>query len=257
MTSTVDKTGVAVVTGAGSGLGQALAINLTSKGFKVIGFGRNISSLKDTSQQCDGKRFETMVVDVSKVKEVIKAFDIINKKYNSIDILFNNAAVYPRRDILDETGQSFMQTVDINLGGTVNVTCAALELMVRVGHGRIINVTSFADMHPLPASAAYSVSKGAQRIFTRTLIADLADRFPNIVVSDWLPGMLNTQMGVSDGLDPQVAAKWGVALALEADPSYNGTIFEMGRELLPPRSVKGRIKDAVLMRRRQQRYLDA
>lgn len=255
MVNTADKTGVAVVTGAGSGLGQALAINLTSKGFRVVGFGRNINTLKDTSQQCGAENFDPMVVDVSDIKSVIKAFDTISKKHKSIEILFNNAAVYPRRDILDETGQSFMQTVGVNLGGTVNVTCAALERMVRVGHGRIINVTSFADMHPLPASAAYSVSKGAQRIFTRTLIADLADRFPNVVISDWLPGMLNTQMGVSDGLDPHVAAKWGVALALQSDPSYNGAIFEMGRELLPPRSLKGRIKDAVLMRRRQPRNL--
>ncbi len=93
------------------------------------------------------------------------------------------------------------------------------------------------------------MSKGAARIFTRTLVADLGDRFPGIVISDWLPGMLDTDMGVPDGLDPAVAAAWGARLALWHDPSLNGTVWDRDRELLPPRGLKRRIRDRLTLRR--------
>ncbi|MCP4820977.1 MAG: oxidoreductase, partial [Shimia sp.] len=71
----------------------------------------------------------------------------------------------------------------------------------------------------------------------------------------WMPGMLNTEMGLPDGLDPAVAAKWGAALALNGDRSLNGTVWEMDREVLPARGIKGRVKDALLLRRRKARQL--
>ena len=110
------------------------------------------------------------------------------------------------------------------------------------------HVATFADVAPLPASSAYSVSKGAARVFSRALVADLGDRFPDIVVTDWMPGMLATRMGIADGLDPDVAAGWGVALSLWHERSLNGAVFEMDREILPPRGVKGRLKDLLLLR---------
>ena len=116
--------------------------------------------------------------------------------------------------------------------------------------GRILNVATFADMHPLPASSAYSVSKGAARIFTRALIAAIGDRFPGIVVNDWMPGMLKTGMGIPDGLEPSQAARWGAKLALWHDPSLTGTTWEMGAEIPPPRSLKRRLADRVLLRPR-------
>jgi short-subunit dehydrogenase len=132
---------------------------------------------------------------------------------------------------------------------------AALTDMTRRGRGRILNVATFADLHPLAAASAYSVSKGAARILTRALLADVGDRFPGIVISDWLPGMLATDMGIPDGLSPRTAAAWGARLALMADPALSGSIFEMDREVLPPRGLKGRLKDMLLLRRRRPRRL--
>jgi len=87
------------------------------------------------------------------------------------------------------------------------------------------------------------------------LIADLADRFPGIVIGDWMPGMLKTTMGIPDGLAPEAAAEWGAELALRADPELTGAVFEMDTEVLPPRGLKGKLKDALLMRRRRPRRL--
>ena len=116
----------------------------------------------------------------------------------------------------------------------------------------MLNVATFADMSPLPMSAEYSTSKGAARIFTKALIADISDRFPDIVMGDWMPGMLATQMGIEDGLPPNVAAGWGAALALMHDPTLTGATFEMDREVLMGSKLKRRVKAALTFSRTQQ-----
>ncbi len=248
------KSGVAVVTGAGSGLGRALAHHLCRENVSVVGLGRREDALEKTRQDAMGM-FHPYPVDISNPAAVRDVIAESTKKHGKITILINNAAVYPRQDFLDETGESFAQTVAINLGGTVNVTRAVLESMLQTGVGRIVNVSSYAGDHPLPASSAYSVSKGAQRIFSLALTRDLADRFPDIVINTWMPGILATDMGVSVGLAPDEAAAWGVALALKHDHSLMGTTFERNQEILPSRSFRRRALDALLMRRPKPRRI--
>lgn len=243
----------AVVTGAGGGLGRALTRAFAARGIAVAGIGRNEAALRETGRPC-ADRFHPVVADIADPAQVARAFERI-EAVGPPTILVNNAAIYPRRDILDETPASFGLTVATNLGGVVAATHEALARMTRTGQGRILNVASMADIAPLPASAAYSVSKGAARVFTRSLVADLGDRFPGIVISDWLPGVLATRMGIEDGLSPEKAAPWGVALALWHEPGLNGTVWEMDRELLPPRGLKRRVKDRLLGRRVMARRL--
>jgi short-subunit dehydrogenase len=246
------RKGVAVVTGAGAGLGQALAVELARRGIRVAGFGRREEGLRATAAQIPGANFIPKLVDVADDATIAQAFAELRRDIGDVTILINNAAVYPRRDFLDEAPASFMKTIQVNLGGVVACCHAALAGMVETGVGRIINVGSFADLAPLPCSAAYSVSKGAARIFTSALVADLGDRFPDIVISTWMPGILATGMGLPDGLDPAVSARWGADLALWHDRSLNGVIFERDREMLEPRSLKGRIKDRILMKPRSE-----
>jgi NAD(P)-dependent dehydrogenase (short-subunit alcohol dehydrogenase family) len=242
--------GIAVVTGAGSGLGRQLALRLARLKFRVVAFGRQSAALEETRilAESDSRYIAALVLDVGDSVGVRSAFDRIADEYGPVVLLYNNAAVYPRRDFLYENPESFMDTVRCNLGGVVACTHAALLGMAERGFGRIVNVGSFADIAPLPASSAYSVSKGAARILTRALVADLGDRFPGIVISEWMPGMLRTGMGISDGIPPEVAARWGVELGLRCAPELNGLVFEQDREVLPVRSLKNRIKDAVLLR---------
>ena len=246
------RNGIAVITGAGSGLGRALAVELTRQGVRVAGFGRRSAMLDETARLCDGGLFIAKTVDVSDTEAVRKAFTELRQEAGDVTILINNAAVYPHIDFLQETPESFMKTIEINFGGMVACAHAALKTMTESGIGRIIEVGSYADLAPLPCSGAYSVSKGAARIFTRALIADLSDRFPDIVMTTWMPGILATDMGLPDGLDPATAAKWGASLALWHDRSLNGAIFECDSEMLEARSLKGRIKDLVLLRKRPQ-----
>lgn len=244
------KDGIAVVTGAGGGLGRALAIEL-SRTMPVAGFGRDMAALEVTRASAEPGQFHPVIADVTDFNSVAQGFDLA-RNIAPVTLLVNNAATYPRRDFTEETAESFMAVVGTNLGGTVACTRAALDGMLATGFGRILNVATFADIAPLPASSAYSVSKGAARIFTRALIADIGDRFPGIVVNDWMPGMLATRMGIADGLPPEQAATWGAKLALWHDVSLTGTTWEMDREIPPPRSLKRRIADRVLMRPKPQ-----
>lgn len=252
--SDIIQAGIAVITGASAGLGRALAIELCRRDVRVVGFARSETGLAETAKLA-GPGFTPMTVDVSDPDALRAAFKVIADTLGPVTILVNNAAVYPRRDILDESAESFAQTMAINLGGMVAATRAALDGMSETGLGHIVNVSSFADLAPLPASAAYSVSKGAGRIFSKALVADLGDRFPGIIVTTWLPGMLATDMGVPHGLSPEVAAAWGADLALWHDPDLNGALFEQDCEVLPPRSLKRRLKDKVLRSAPQPRRL--
>jgi len=240
---------VAVVTGAGAGLGRALAVELTGRGVRVVGFGRRATQLAGTAECAAKGLFTPMTVDVGDDAAVRGAFEHIRAEIGDVTILINNAAIYERMDFLQGTAERFMRSIDINLGGVVSCCRAALDSMAQTGIGRIVNVGSFADLDPLPGSSAYSVSKGAARIFTRALVADLSDRFPNIVISTWMPGILATEMGVPDGLAPEIAAKWGANLALWHDPDINGAMFEQNREMPPSRSLKRRVRDLVMMQR--------
>ncbi|MFW2542736.1 SDR family oxidoreductase [Primorskyibacter sp. 2E107] len=255
MTMLTPAEGIAIVTGAGSGLGRALAMELTQRGFTTVGLGRRHGPLQDTAALCAPGLFHGETLDVADGAAVAQTFARLTHTHGPIALLINNAAVYPHADFLAASPEAFMEVVAANLGGIVHCSHAALRDMAERGRGRILNVATFADLNPLPTAGAYSVSKGAARILTRSLIVDLADRFPGIVIGDWMPGMLRTEMGIPDGLAPEEAAQWGVTLALMRDPALTGTTFEMDREVLPPRGLKSRIKDLMLMRKRRARRL--
>ncbi|MEP5152405.1 SDR family oxidoreductase [Planktotalea sp.] len=245
------RNGAAIVTGAGSGLGRALAHKLANQGMHVALLGRREPSLIETARATP-ELLHPFVCDVADASAVTTTVAQITTDLGAPRLLINNAAIYPRRDILDIPTDAFMDSIAINLGGVVNATQAVLPHMIKDGIGRILNVATFADMSPLPMSSEYSVSKGAARIFTRALIADIGDRFPDIVVGDWMPGMLATQMGIEDGLAPDAAAGWGAALALMHDPALTGTTFEMDREILQGSGLKRKLKALLTLSRPQK-----
>jgi NAD(P)-dependent dehydrogenase (short-subunit alcohol dehydrogenase family) len=236
---------VAVITEASWGIGQAMALALARKGVAVAGLARQMF-------QPQSAGILPVVADVRDPTDVARAFADIRAQLGAPTILINNSETYPDRDILDETPDSFMDTVRLNLGGAFNCCHAALPDMVAAGRGRIINVVTFADVQPAPLAAGYSVSKGALRILTRALVADLGDRFPGIVINDWVPGTHQPRKGIPDGVDPLIAGEWGARLALMKSPDINGLVFLQDREHALPRSFKGRVKDRMLGHRRSQ-----
>lgn len=234
---------IAVVTGASSPLGRALTGALAQRGVAVAGIARS-------PFEPGHPGILPVVADVRDAAAVAEAFATIRATLGAPTILINGAEVYPHRDVLEETPETFLDTVQTNLGGVFACCHAVLPQMVIAARGRIINIVTFADVHPAPLAAGYSVSKGAVRILTRALVADLGDRFPDIVITDWVPGTHKPRKGIPDGVDPALAGEWGANLALMHDPALNGRVFLQDHEYLPPRSLKGRVKDRVLGRGR-------
>lgn len=245
---------IAVVTGASLGLGRELAIGLTERGYTVVGIARSADTL---AKGLGDHPVHCIAADVADPAQVARAFAEIRDTLGHPTLLFNNAAVYPHLDVLDETPESFMNTMAINLGGAFACCHEVLPAMVERGRGRIINVATFADLRPAPLSVAYSVSKGAARILTRALVADLGDRFPDILINDWIPGALKTRMGLADGIDPKTAAGWGIALAQMDDRVLNGLVFDRNQEHLAVHSWKQRLKTKIIGQDRPQIRLGA
>jgi short-subunit dehydrogenase len=224
-----------LITGASDGLGRALALDLAGRGRAVAALARRGDLLQALA--AEHPLIRPVVADVADPVAVAAAVATLGE----VGVLINNAATYPRRDVLEETAESLLAAIAVNLGGVVAATRAVLPQMVARGQGRILNVTTYADLAPIPGSAAYATGKGAARIFTRALIADIGDRWPGIVVNEWIPGALATGMGVAEGIPPAVAARWGASLALMDDRSLTGTLWDQDREVLPPRGWKRRL----------------
>lgn len=239
---------VAIVTGASAGLGRALAVELTDRGVIVAGIARRADALAATGALCADGRFHDLAGDVRDAQRMRDIVADVEQRIGPVAILINNAAVYPRHDFLSAPAEDVIDEIAINLDGYVTTTSAVLPGMAARGSGRIVNVSSFAGDEPLAGSLGYSVSKAGVRALTRAIAAETRHRLPGIVVSEWLPGVMNTRIGVPGALDPAVAAVWGARLAMDNDPALHNAVFVRDEQRLPPRGAAQRIKDLLLMR---------
>ena len=236
---------VVMITGIGSGLGRALVDAFLRQGCRVAGVARREQSLHAIAPGADSTVFSGHLADVARVAELEVATEAILARYGAIDILFNNAAVYPRQSFLDESAADWARAIDVNVNGVANGCKVVLPHMIAAGYGRIYNVGSFADLAPIANSAAYAASKGAVRALTKAIAADLRELPADIEVHEWIPGHLKTRMSDFTGLEPAVAAGWAVQLASVPHARTRNCIFENDREWLPPKGLKQRIKDKI------------
>ncbi|MFT6791426.1 MAG: NADP-dependent 3-hydroxy acid dehydrogenase YdfG [Cellvibrionaceae bacterium] len=235
------KNKVVLITGAGSGLGRALAQAFCKEGCQVIGLGRQQARLEETADSIGGENFTYYAVDVLDYDLLSRTVGEVSEKHQTIDILFNNAAVYPKINFVDESAGTFTEAIEINVIGVANVCKAVLPVMFKQDSGRIYNLGSWADLSPIANSAAYSASKGAIHALTKGIAADIAHLQKQVEVHEWIPGHLNTQMSDYTGIDPSVSAGWAVMLAQRTNTKKN-SIFERDQEWLPPKSLKQKIK---------------
>ena len=174
---------VALVTGAGSGIGRASAIALSRTGFSVVLAGRTTDSLEATAAECEGEA-PVLATDVSDPDEVGKLFDLIWARYARLDVLFNNAGGgSPPRPFEDLPFSEWKQVIDVNLTGTFLCTQGAFKIMKAQDPmgGRIINNGSISAHAPRPLSAPYTASKHGVTGLTKSTSLD--GRRYNIVCS--------------------------------------------------------------------------
>ncbi|MEU8195831.1 SDR family oxidoreductase [Microbispora amethystogenes] len=148
---------VAVVTGGASGIGRAVAEELTARGARVA-----VLDLKDTEFTCD-------VTDDASVRRAVAA---VAERYGRIDVLVNNAGIGAAGTVADNDDAEWLRVFDLNVVGIVRVTRAALPHLRESPHAAIVNTCSIAATAGLPQRALYSASKGAVLALTRAMAAD-------------------------------------------------------------------------------------
>lgn len=163
------KNKVVVITGASSGIGKALALELAKHGCKIVLTGRNHAKLSDTQELLGGNTNSLLITaDVSVENECKKIMDETIKKFGSIDILINNAGI-SMRALFDETNLNVLKKLmDTNFWGTVYCTKYALPFLLK-NKGSVVGISSIAGKKGLPGRTGYSASKFAMEGFLETL----------------------------------------------------------------------------------------
>jgi NAD(P)-dependent dehydrogenase (short-subunit alcohol dehydrogenase family) len=189
---------VALVTGAGSGIGRAAALALQGKGYNVALAGRRVEELQNTAAMAKAGGGEMLAVgtDVSDVDSIRALFKQTADKFGRLDVLFNNAGMgAPPVDLEDLPVEAWKQVVDVNLTGSFVCAQEAIKIMKnqKPMGGRIINNGSISAYAPRPNSVAYTSTKHAISGLTRTISLDC--RKYDIACSQLDVGNADTDMG--------------------------------------------------------------
>lgn len=262
---------VAVITGAGRGIGRLAAIRLAGRGVRVALVSRDAARLAGTADEIAGRGGEAVAVpaDVGSASSVAAMKVEVESRLGHPSILINAAGVFgPIRLVWKTDPSDWIETVMVNAIGPYLICQAFLENMVGEGWGRIVNVTSAAALHePGPINSAYGTSKAALNHFTRHLAAELAGS--GVTANVIHPGDVKTDMwadirdGVADlgpiaqryrdwaawvestgGDDPEKASDLIEALMSERAASINGRFLWIKDGLQSPIPSWGEFKPA-------------
>jgi 3-oxoacyl-[acyl-carrier protein] reductase len=194
---------VAVVTGAGRGIGAAIARKLAAMGATAVLLGRTQSTLDETSRAIveAGGKTEVIPCDVTELHQLEYASARIDSTFKRLDILVNNAGIGGFRDQLHNLpAEDWDRILNTNLRGVFYAIRVFAPLMIRAYSGHIINISSLAGKNALPNGAAYAASKWGLNGLTYSVAEEL--RPHNIRVSVICPGSVDTELSPHAGKDP-------------------------------------------------------
>jgi 3-oxoacyl-[acyl-carrier protein] reductase len=193
---------VALVTGAGRGIGRAIARKLGALGAHVVVCGRTAAGLESTAAaiRSTGGQARVEQCDVTDLSSVEKLAASVEKNFHRLDILLNNAGVGSSAGPLHEmTPESWEKILNTNLRGVFYCIRAFAPIMIREKSGHIINISSLAGKNALPGGAAYAASKWGLNGLSYSVAEEL--RAHKIRVSVVCPGSVETDFGPHSGKD--------------------------------------------------------
>lgn len=208
---------VAIVTGAGQGIGRAIAARLASDGFAVGCLDFNLETAEETVSQISaaGGKAMAVKVDVADREQVFKAVDSVAEAYGRLDVMINNAGLGPTTPIEEITPEIYRKVFDVNVGGTYwGIQAAVKHFKKRKPSkkgevvGKIISASSQAGQVGNPDLAVYGATKFAIRGITQTAAKDLAPL--GITANAYCPGIVRTPM--MEGIAQKVADENGKSL---------------------------------------------
>lgn len=186
---------VAIVTGAGRGIGRAIALALAREGASVVAVSRTLSEIEETVAQVQALGGQALAIkaDVSSQADVARMVGQTIQAFGTVDILVNNAGVQgPIGPLVQNSADVWIQTVMINLVGTFLCCQAVLPVMIRQRRGKIINLSGGGATGPRANFSAYAASKAAVVRLTETLAEEVKPY--NIQVNAIAPGAAATRM---------------------------------------------------------------
>jgi 3-oxoacyl-[acyl-carrier protein] reductase len=238
---------IAIVTGAGRGIGKSIALALAREGAQLVLAARTLREVQAAAMEVQalGRQALSMKADVSERREVEAVVTSTLAEFGRVDILVNNAAVQlPIGPLWENDPDEWLRTILINLGGVFVCCRAVVPVMIRQGEGKIINLSGGGATSPSPRFTAYAASKAAVVRLTETLAQEVKEY--NIQVNAISPGRVSTWMTEQvlaasaaageralaearrtkeEGASPQAAAELAVFLASEESDGLTGRLI--------------------------------
>ena len=181
----------AMITGAGTGIGEAISRQLHTEGYRVTLLGRRVEPLETLSASL-GERSQAVTGDVTDRPGMTAAFIAARKRFGDIEILVNCAGMAPTAPFHRVDFADWQRTMDVNVNGVFHCSQIALETMLDKGWGRIINIGSVASLRGFPYVSGYCASKHAVLGITRALALEVATQ--GITVNAICPGYVDTDI---------------------------------------------------------------
>lgn len=195
---------VAIITGGGTGIGQAIALQFVQEGATVVICGRREEPLQKTVQLIleKGGKALSVVTDISSATQIADMVDKSLMTFHHIDILVNNAGIYLPHEVTATTEDEWDKVMQIDLKGVFLASKAVIPVMIKQKSGKIITTASIAGLSGFAQSAAYCAAKGAVVNLTRQMALDYAPR--GICINAIAPGVIASDMTQSFLSDEQV-----------------------------------------------------
>ena len=206
-----------IVTGAASGVGKELVIQMLKKGGKVAAVDINLENLEKLKEEVNSSRLKTYVVDMGDNESIKKFREDYKKDYSDVDIIINNAGIIqPFVNVSELDDNTINKVMNVNFFGPVNLIRYFMEDLTKDRSEQyIVNVSSMGGFFPFPGQTIYGASKAALKIFTEGLYAELEKT--NVRVMIVLPGAMNTNITKNSNVDIKATKESTSYKMLEAD----------------------------------------
>jgi NAD(P)-dependent dehydrogenase (short-subunit alcohol dehydrogenase family) len=187
---------VAVVTGAGSGIGRALAVDLAGRGARLALSDVDPTGLAETVRQAEalGAEVRTDHLDVGEREAVLAYADAVQAQFGAVNIVFNNAGISFSGEVEVSEFKDMERIMDVDYWGVVNGTKAFLPHLIASGDGHVVNTSSLFGLLAMPSQSAYNAAKFAVRGFTEALRQEMVIDGRPVKVSCVHPGGIKTNI---------------------------------------------------------------
>jgi len=216
---------IALITGASSGIGAAIARKLAQEGYCIIAVARRIERLQAMAAEFPDGVIVPEGVDLRREADIVALFERVSASGKSVDVLVNNAGLGRRAPLLSGDAESWREMLDVNVLALTICTREAVKQMQANNSGHVINISSMAGHRVLPSSTFYAATKFAVRALTEGLRQELRSADSPIRVSAVSPGLVETEFVAQMDSEAQAKETYGRFPVLQPEDIANAVWY--------------------------------